>query len=280
MKELLITLVLLLSFTHICKAQMPVIPQKLNKYIVIDTLKYVITYELNIINDIQNPKKTVNDIVVLEIGNTKSKSYSNLLYQADSTAFALSKKGVRNLPLFQEVVPPVIVYKNYPHSENTVIYRTPLNGPIFKYKEAIPKINWKLLTEKKIIMGYSCQKAETTFRGRTYEAWFTSQIPLKEGPYKFHGLPGLILEISDSQKHYIFNCIGIQLANKEEPILYWDWEIQETSREKLNNLIKRFHEQPANVAQTLGIRVSFMDSNNNTKDSKTISYPYNPIELE
>nr|WP_081964210.1 GLPGLI family protein [Porphyromonas macacae] len=123
-------------------------------------------------------------------------------------------------------------------------------------------------------------KGYSFFRGRTYEAWFTPQIPLKEGPYKFDGLPGLILQIMDTQKHYIFDCVGIEKVKREEKIVFWNWMTQETSREKLNSLIKRFHEQPASVAESLGIKISFRDNSGNDKSKKSVSYPYNPIELE
>lgn len=280
MKRFLMVLVLALGFLPVCKSQLPVMPKALSKYTVIDTAKYVITYNVSIVNNPEEPEKQVKDVVILQIGNNSSKSYSNLLYQADSTAAALLKKGAKSIPLFQDVVPPVIVYKNYPNGVNTVVYRTFLSGPIFKYKEVIPEINWNLLPDKKTILGYTCQKATAFFRGRTYEAWFTPQIPLKEGPYKFDGLPGLILQIMDTQKHYIFDCVGIEKVKREEKIVFWNWMTQETSREKLNSLIKRFHEQPASVAESLGIKISFRDNSGNDKSKKSVSYPYNPIELE
>lgn len=56
-------------------------------------------------------------------------------------------------------------------------------------------IRWNILDETKKIHNYTCQKAETTFRGRNYEAWFTTDIPIPDGPWKFRGLPGLIVYI-------------------------------------------------------------------------------------
>ena len=37
---------------------------------------------------------------------------------------------------------------------------------------------------------FDCQKAECDFRGRRWEAWFTTEIPVGEGPWKLRGLPG------------------------------------------------------------------------------------------
>ena len=62
-------------------------------------------------------------------------------------------------------------------------------------KEPLNLFNWKLCNETKDILGYNCNKATCTFRGRDYEAWFTRKIPFKAAPWKFHGLPGVILEV-------------------------------------------------------------------------------------
>ena len=68
-------------------------------------------------------------------------------------------------------------------------------------KEVAPSQTWKIEKETKKIGKFNCKKATTTFRGRTYTAWFTSDIPLPYGPWKLHGLPGLILEAYDSNKN-------------------------------------------------------------------------------
>lgn len=57
------------------------------------------------------------------------------------------------------------------------------------------KIDWKLLDEYQSVLGFNCQKATCEFRGRSYEAFFTSEIPYNDGPYKFDGLPGLVLKV-------------------------------------------------------------------------------------
>ena len=73
-----------------------------------------------------------------------------------------------------------------------------------------PVQTWVLSNETKIIDGMPAQKAETKWGGRYWTAWFTKQIPLNYGPYKFHGLPGLILQISDSKNNYNFTLVKSQ----------------------------------------------------------------------
>ena len=72
------------------------------------------------------------------------------------------------------------------------------------------KINWKILNEKRKIKSFDVQKAESEFGGRKWIAWFTNDIPIQDGPYKFYGLPGMILEITDIGYNHSFKLIGIQ----------------------------------------------------------------------
>jgi len=65
-------------------------------------------------------------------------------------------------------------------------------------QEPLFDIKWELTKEHKKIGSYLCQKAISVFRGRTYHAWFTTDIPVSNGPWKLHGLPGLILEAYDT----------------------------------------------------------------------------------
>lgn len=66
---------------------------------------------------------------------------------------------------------------------------------------------WILLPDKKVFQNYTLQKATTKFGGRNWIAWFANEIPFQEGPYKFQGLPGLIVELSDDKNNFGFKLI-------------------------------------------------------------------------
>lgn len=53
-------------------------------------------------------------------------------------------------------------------------------------------------------------KATCTFRGREYTAWFCVDIPISNGPWKFGGLPGLILKVYDKDHLFVFESIEIE----------------------------------------------------------------------
>lgn len=260
---------------------LPVLPKRLDNYKVIDTSLITITYEVKIVVDTNKPNEIEEDLLVLQIGKRISKSYSQFIFQADSISTEAIKNGRATSPIFQGIVPPIEVYKNYPASMNTVTYRTFANGPTFLYTEDKIKLAWKILPVTRKYLTYTCQKAITNFRGRSYEAWFTSEIPFSEGPFKFGGLPGLILQIQDTRGHYVYNCVGIKKEKQINEIKMWSWKYESTTREKLNAFLKRIHENPVDFFNASGTPVMQVTKNDKIEPvSKSLKCAFNPIELE
>ncbi|MGX9987380.1 GLPGLI family protein [Soonwooa purpurea] len=91
-------------------------------------------------------------------------------------------------------------------SNKDVQYFERVGMTLLAYKE--PTIeNWKLINESKIIDSFNCKKAVLNYKGREWTAWYSTDIPLSYGPYKFTGLPGLIIKISDEKGDYSFEIV-------------------------------------------------------------------------
>lgn len=89
------------------------------------------------------------------------------------------------------------------------------------YIETKDIFSWDIKQDTATIANMMCQKAELDFGGRHWVAWFTMEIPISDGPYKFCGLPGLILSIYDSKNYWKFDFIA--LANvKRDVVLNYD----------------------------------------------------------
>ena len=97
------------------------------------------------------------------------------------------------------------IYKTYP--DMTVSYMDRISTKLFKYDDPVT-FNWKILPDKEKIGAYNTQKATTEFGGRKWTAWFSTELPFQDGPYKFHGLPGLIVKVEDDGKNYSWTLQG------------------------------------------------------------------------
>ncbi|WP_164123602.1 GLPGLI family protein [Sphingobacterium sp. xlx-130] len=88
------------------------------------------------------------------------------------------------------------------------------NKEFLVYEEGIEDFDWSIKEDTATVANLLCQKAELNFGGRTWIAWFSSEIPIMDGPYKFQGLPGLIVSIADSQEYFRFDLISFSDVNK------------------------------------------------------------------
>lgn len=96
-------------------------------------------------------------------------------------------------------------------AKRQLISRDLIKDQPFIIREDLPTFNWTIINEEtREIGGYTCHKATTTFRGRSYVAWFAPKIPINAGPWKLAGLPGLILEATDRSGAVQFIFAGIK----------------------------------------------------------------------
>lgn len=145
---------------------------------------------------------------------------------------------------------------------------------VYQYVEPIPDLKWNVSSQFKNIMGYNCQYATTTFRGREYEAWFTVDIPLSYGPWKFQGLPGLILEVKDSKGEYHFTANGIKQVKDEKNIMMFDEDIRSIKRSRVLKMEAMLHKNHGAYAADYGINYHLGNGMENE------AQPYYPIELK
>lgn len=90
----------------------------------------------------------------------------------------------------------------------TLFQEDSLNNELLLIKETLTNIEWIISddTSAIYILGYKCKKAKASFRGRIYTVWFAPEIPVEMGPWKLHGLPGLILKAEDNFSQVLFTA--------------------------------------------------------------------------
>ncbi|WP_114820561.1 GLPGLI family protein [Chryseobacterium sp. KLBC 52] len=127
------------------------------------------------------------------------------------------------------------------------------------------KINWIISNETKKVENYTLQKATTRFGGRNWTAWFCKDIPFNEGPFKLRGLPGLIFELYDAKKNFIYHLIKSQELPEVYPTdsfvesNFGNKAIPITEKQKYK-LIMEFYDDPFAFE-----RNNFSKSNNDLK---------------
>lgn len=184
---------------------------------------YKVTYKLTYQKDSTDAESTASALFVLLIGKNMSLFQSKNSRFNDSLVHAISNKFPNSSDIadMQTAVSLALNSKKYTRfdfkiwkTQQEIVTMDKVFTDEFVYKEK-PEIQWQLSNEKKQINGFQCQKATCYFSGRNYTAWFTYEIPIAEGPYKFSGLPGLIVEISDDRNHYVFEMIGFKEHNED-----------------------------------------------------------------
>jgi GLPGLI family protein len=145
-----------------------------------------------------------------------------------------------------------------------------------RYEEKWNGQEWKLslIGGDSIILGHRCQRATCHWRGRNYIAWFAPDIPIRRGPWKFGGLPGLIMKIYDVDNLYVFEAVAIEKG--EFPI--WQYpkdEFMKSSRIHTWRLQIAFNR---NYRKTAGIRNFNPDGT--IGDLQSSPHEYDPMELE
>ncbi len=126
----------------------------------------------------------------------------------------------------------------------------------FYYIEEMDQFEWRILPETKKIKDFKVQKATTTFAGRDYIAWFTPEIPIAEGPYKFNGLPGLILEIADTKEQWIFEFFGLEKLSPKVSYKLSLNQFAKTDKEQLQDLWYRYRKDPFSYSNNPNVTIS------------------------
>lgn len=234
------------------------------------------------------------DTMVLDIGEKMSRFYDPARLGRDSVVAAKIKnlmgnpQDIKSVNVYQNADArdlsnmPGTVSTNSDQGESYQIYKDRLNthikivdrasaeGNDFLQEDAIGKLPWQIENGTDTLLGYACQKAKLSFRGRDYTAWFTADIPINDGPWKFMGLPGLILKVEDSMRLFSFSIIGLQQLSHPLPISINEKATIKSTRAEFEKLKKK---------QGAGIQY------NNTGGNVILSsvpgvFEYIPMEIE
>lgn len=248
---------------------------------------YELTYKPN-----KDSAKTEKEMMILDVSADESLFVSYRQLQYDSIYIAGVKKAKEMGQDF--ISPPSSPAKNLSFRINKL-----KNGNLFfkdfvgvseyySYEEK-PDLKWKIDSVKEKIGHYNAQKATTDFGGRTWIAWFTSEIPIQDGPYKFSGLPGLIIKLEDSGQNYSWLLEANKKLNQDlesNKLNYLEFEMGKPIKLSKKGFLTRLKEYEKNPISQMMQMFSDKDSElmnalkqQEVRIKKQISYYNNPIEI-
>lgn len=257
----------------------------------IDRAVLCVHYKMWEVMDARDEKKKYRTYdMFLQIGEKISKFSDYNRYVNDSTVVMEELQGVDNATIMAGMLSrgrgistcTEQIFKGTPEDSYTV--HDDINFiSHYCYEELEPVFEWTFVPLEKpdTVLGYPCGKATTKFRGRTYEAWYTDAVAVDEGPWKFHGLPGLILFVKDVSGDYFFKCTALYRPDWNSPITKRK-EVQKVSRKKFVAAKRRAEQDPIGTMMNMGIikNIKAPDGSAIVSSSMIDIPPYNPIELE
>jgi GLPGLI family protein len=140
---------------------------------------------------------------------------------------------------------------------------------------------WQITKTQKTIAGYKCQLAQSYYKGRYWNVWFTNEIPVSDGPWKLRGLPGLVLEAIDSTQQISFSFMSLSYQRKE---IKRAEEQEKITRKEYKRLLQAYADDPlAFLANQYGANFSLGDFTGGSIDPSSqprrkLLFPNNPIE--
>ncbi|AZI53864.1 GLPGLI family protein [Epilithonimonas vandammei] len=204
-------------------------------------------YEYKFISDSTNVDDVKTEMMFLDTTKDGSKYYSYTVFNSDSIMKVdlekqLAATGSINVKSdMRKGDVRYSVTKTYPDYKINLHRRLGMDAYNISDDR---KINWKILSEKEKIGEWNAQKAEADFAGRHWIAWFTTEIPIQDGPYKFRGLPGLIVKIEDKTGSHKMELKGIKNITGNVDINVFEVKEIAVNLKQFQKVLKEYENDP------------------------------------
>lgn len=173
---------------------------------------------------------------------------------------AMIAQGLIDVAKMPRKVEPVYVLKSSADSIMTVYDLLGTDEPVY-YTEPYSEMTWEIGDSIRTILGYECLQADTDYHGRHWTAWFTPEIPIQDGPWKFRGLPGLILEVKSVGGKYGYVADGIETSEKIINGVYGAEQYEKRDRKAILRAKRAMRDNPMGHLQAKGINVEISPEN-------------------
>ncbi|HEY9003580.1 MAG TPA: GLPGLI family protein [Mucilaginibacter sp.] len=180
-----------------------------------DTAQILVHYKFSYVQDTNNRAHSYTENMVLFVGKSSSsyRSYDrqlqNELYRRQMQE-AINNSADGNIRLDHHITASGTEYYQFINYKKLVRKEVMMSPYIIN--DVLPVINWHITSDKADFGELHCQKATCHFKGRDYTAWFCPDLPVRVGPWKLNGLPGVIVEAYDAKKEVVFKFDRVEKA--------------------------------------------------------------------
>ena len=150
-------------------------------------------------------------------------------------------------------------------SEETLTFYSLFGEDLGHYTEPLTEMEWTMVEDSTAnVLGYECILAESNYHGRHWKAWFTPEIPMSFGPWKLHGLPGLILK-AEADGGFSFMATGLEHSDRIITPMYLQQDYAKVDRKKALENAEYFVNNEENImnAQGQNMKIYTLDENGN-----------------
>ena len=140
------------------------------------------------------------------------------------------------------------------------------------YTEPLSEMQWTISADSTAtVLGYECVMAESNYHGRHWTAWFTPEIPLPFGPWKLHGLPGLILE-AEANGGFSFAATGLERTDRIMSPMYMKDDYTKVDRKEALKNAEYFANNEESIMNAQGQNVKIYSTDDEGNKIETPKY--------
>ena len=141
------------------------------------------------------------------------------LFEEDDSEKEATPAGLQRALMYESSLKPAspvvqMVYHDF--DKNQRLEQLEYMTRIFLVQSEIEAVAWKLGSEKKKVLEYTCMSATVSLDDQEIVAWFSPEIPVSLGPSIFGGLPGLILAVErNGETAYVATSVKLSPPAEE-----------------------------------------------------------------
>ena len=140
------------------------------------------------------------------------------------------------------------------------------------YNEPFAEMEWEVVADStKTILGYECVMAECDYHGRHWKAWFAPGLPMSFGPWKLHGLPGLILK-AEANGGFSFVATGLERTDRIMTPMYMQSDYSKADRKEALRNAEYFANNQESILNAQGQNVKIYTTDDEGNKIETPKY--------